>query len=235
MSTAWIIIIAVIAFAVLICFLLAVANFSYEKFMERYKELDKVYIKSNLMPYDFVNMINQEHFKGKLQIVQISQVARDAYGKGKLFLSTSTINNNSIASFTIIAHEMGHAQQDREGKLKSFNFMRKFGRVLGLFMTPLLLAGAIMVFIESLMIIGLVLLGIAVLIFLLALILKLVTISIEKDASKKGIVFLEEILDEVEMKRAKRFLKDARNTYWADFLKIVLFWTALSKKTQLFN
>ena len=85
------------------------------------------------------------------------------------------------------------------------------------------------------MIIGLVLLGIAVLIFLLALILKLVTISIEKDASKKGIVFLEEILDDLEMKRAKRFLKDARNTYWADFLKIVLFWTALSKKTQLFN
>lgn len=236
MTTTWIIIIAVIAVAVLICFLLAVANFSYERFMARYKELDQVYIKSNLMPYDFVNMINHEYFQGKLQIVQISQVAGDAYGRGKLFLSTSTLSNNSIASFTIIAHEIGHAKQDREGKkLKRLNFMRKLGRFLGFFMTPLLIAGLILIFFENFRILSYILLACGVLIFLLALLLKLLTISIEKDASLKAIQFLEEIFDETEMKRAKRFLKDARLTYWADFLKIVLFWTAMSKKTKLFN
>ncbi len=236
MTTTWIIIIAVIAVAVLICFLLAVANFSYERFMARYKELDQVYIKSNLMPYDFVNMINHEYFQGKLQIVQISQVAGDAYGRGKLFLSTSTLSNNSIASFTIIAHEIGHAKQDREGKkLKRLNFMRKLGRFLGFFMTPLLIAGIILIFFENFRILSYILLACGVLIFLLALLLKLLTISIEKDASLKAIQFLEEIFDETEMKRAKRFLKDARLTYWADFLKIVLFWTAMSKKTKLFN
>lgn len=236
MTTTWIIIIAVIAVAVLICFLLAVANFSYERFMARYKELDQVYIKSNLMPYDFVNMINHEYFQGKLQIVQISQVAGDAYGRGKLFLSTSTLSNNSIASFTIIAHEIGHAKQDREGKkLKRLNFMRKLGRFLGFFMTPLLIAGIILIFFENFRILSYILLACGVLIFLLALLLKLLTISIEKDASLKAIQFLEKIFDETEMKRAKRFLKDARLTYWADFLKIVLFWTAMSKKTKLFN
>lgn len=236
MSITWIIIISVIAFAVLICFLLAVANFSYERFMTRYKELDQVYIKSNLMPYDFVNVINKKYFSGKLQIVQISAVAGDAYGRGKLFLSTSTLSKNSVASFTIIAHEIGHAKQDKEGnKLKRLSFMRKFGRFIGFFMTPLLIVGAVMLFIDNLRTIGYVLLGSAGLIFILALLLKLITISIEKDASQKAIEFLEEILDEIEMKRAKRFLKDARLTYWADFLKIALFWTALSKKTKLFN
>ena len=223
MTTTWIIIIAVIAVAVLICFLLAVANFSYERFMARYKELDQVYI-------------NHEYFQGKLQIVQISQVAGDAYGRGKLFLSTSTLSNNSIASFTIIAHEIGHAKQDREGKkLKRLNFMRKLGRFLGFFMTPLLIAGIILIFFENFRILSYILLACGVLIFLLALLLKLLTISIEKDASLKAIQFLEEIFDETEMKRAKRFLKDARLTYWADFLKIVLIWTAMSKKTKLFN
>ena len=236
MTTTWIIIIAVIAVAILICFLLAIANYSYERFMAKYKELDQIYIKSNLMPYDFVNMINREYFSGKLQIIQISQVAGDAYGKGKLFLSTSTLSNNSIASFTIIAHEMGNAKQDKEGKkLKRLNFMRKFGRFIGFFMTPLLIAGAVLLFFENLRIISYILLASSALIFLLALLLKLLTISIEKDASKNAIQFLEEIFDEVEMKRAKRFLKDARLTYWADFLKIALFWTALSKKTKLFN
>ena len=73
MTTTWIIIIAVIAVAILICFLLAIANYSYERFMAKYKELDQIYIKSNLMPYDFVNMINREYFSGKLQIIQIGK------------------------------------------------------------------------------------------------------------------------------------------------------------------
>ena len=37
-----------------------------------------------------------------------------------------------------------------------------------------------------------------------------------------------------EMKKAKRFLKDARLTYWADFLRAILGWTMLSKKSKLF-
>lgn len=236
MTTTWIIIIAVIAVAILICFLLAIANYSYERFMAKYKELDQIYIKSNLMPYDFVNMINREYFSGKLQIIQISQVAGDAYGKGKLFLSTSTLSNNSIASFTIIAHEMGHAKQDKEAqKAQKIKLYAEIWKIYWIFHDSAIDCRSRASIFENLRIVSYILLASSALIFLLALLLKLLTISIEKDASKNAIQFLEEIFDEVEMKRAKRFLKDARLTYWADFLKIALFWTALSKKTKLFN
>lgn len=236
MSTTWIIIIAVIAFGVLICFLLAIANFAYDRFLQRYQELDKVSLQGDLSIYDFINFINHNEFDGKLQFIQISQLAGDAYSKGKLFLSTNTLNKNSLASITIIAHELGHAKQDKEGgKLKRLHFLRGFGKIIGVFLSLLIIAGIVMLILgEDYFNISFILLGCAAGIFVLSLFTKLLTISIEKDASKKAIKMLEEYLSEGELKKAKRFLKDARLTYWADFLRLILGWTALSKKSSLF-
>ena len=236
MTTTWIIIICVIVFAVLLCFLLAVANFSYDRFMQKYKELDNIPIQSGLTTLQFINQLNYNVFQGNLQILQISQVAGDAYGNGKLFLSTRTISKNSIASFTIIAHELGHAKQDMEGnKLKRLKFLRYLGKALGVLLPLCLLAGVILLFFgETYFTYGLVLLGCGGAIFLLALFNKLFTISIEKDASSKAIVLLKDYLTDSELRIARRFLKDARLTYWADFLQIILGWTGFSKKGKLF-
>lgn len=236
MSSTLIIIICVIVLAVLLCFLLAIANFSYDRFMQKYKELDKVPLQSSLTTIKFINLINYYVFKNKLQILQISQLAGDAYANGKLFLSTRTINNNSLASITIIAHELGHAKQDIEGgKLKRLKFLRYLGKALGVLLPLCLIAGIILLFFgEIYFTYGLILLGVGAGIFLLALFNKLLTISIEKDASSKAILFLQDYLSETELKKAKRFLKDARLTYWADFLRIILGWTGISKKSKLF-
>lgn len=235
MNTTWIIIISVIAVAVLLCFLLAVANFSYDKFMQRYKVLSNQPIRSGISTMQFVDLLNRQIFGGTLKVVQIEREAGDAYGGGRLFLSTKTIYQPSIASFTIIAHEIGHAKQDIEGrKLKRLNFLRKLGRILGLLLIPFILAGIVLLIIGY-SLIAFILLGGAVGIFLLALLIKLMTISIEKDASRKAVDFLEMILSEDELRTAKRFLKDAGMTYWADFLRIILGWTGISKKSKLFN
>jgi len=233
----WLIIIIVVAILVLLCFLLAVANFSGERFMERYKEMNNKYPKINLQPIDFISRLNMMYFNGKLQIVQISAVARDSYSKGKLFLSTDTLRKSSLASFTIIAHEMGHAYQDKTGnKLKLLRSLRKLGKILGLLLAPSIIAGIIMMlFGEKLFIWGIVLAMFGVFIFLLALFIKLRTISIEKDASKNAIKFLSEIFEDEDLKECKAFLNDARLTYWAEFLRICLGWTAMSKKSKLFN
>ena len=61
------------------------------------------------------------------------------------------------------------------------------------------------------------------------------SLAIEKDASKKALKFLDEFLSEDEVKKCKAFLNDARLTYWADFLRACLGWTAMSRKTKLFN
>ena len=233
--TTMLIIISVIAVAVLLCFLLAVANFSGERFLERFEQMNKIEIKGETSPVDFVSQMNEKYFEGSLKFVKIDGVATDAYSKGRLLLSEKTLSLNTIASYTIIAHELGHALQDKSGKkLKRLVVLRKIGRFLGLLFTPLLVGAGV------LLVLGIVKWAIAfvalsALIFLLALLVKLRTISIEKDASKKAIVFLKDYLTDNEMKMAKRFLKDAKLTYWADFLRILLWWTAMSRKSKLFN
>lgn len=233
----WIITIIVVAVLLLLCFLLSVANFSGERFMEKYHQINKKYSQNMIKSLEFIEIINKKYFNGKLQVVQISRLAGDCYSKGKLFLSTETINNSSLASFTIVAHEMGHALQDKNGKkLKKLQRMRKIGKVLGVFMLPCIIAGVIlMLFGFPLATWGIIVACVGVLIFLLALFLKILTISIEKDASKKALEFLKEILNEKEIKECKGFLNDARLTYWAEFLRICLGWTTMSKKTRLFN
>ena len=233
----WWIIIIVLGGVVLLCFLLSVANFSGERFIDKYKEMNKQFAKSDLTPLEFIKKLNAEYFEGKLQILQISKAATDAYNKGKLFLSTDTLQTASLASFTIIAHEMGHALQDKNGKkLKVLSRLRKIGRFLGTLMLPSILAGVILMLIsQNLFWWGVGLIALGCLIFFLALFIKMRTISIEKDASKNAIKFLTEFFDESEVKKCKTFLKDARLTYWADFLRLCLGWTAMSRKTKLFN
>lgn len=237
MSLELIIIIAVIGFAVLLCFLLAIANFSGDRFLEKYEKMDKIGTGIDMTSIEYVDYLNSKYFDNKIQVIQIGARGGDAYGNGKIFLSTSTTVKSSLASFAIISHEMGHAKQDVEGKkLKRLIFLRKFGRIIGTLMMPSLLLGLIFLIIGSKFFIpGIVLIACGGLIFLTALLTKLITISIEKDASKNAMMFLQELLPEKELKLCKKFLNDAKLTYWADFLRVLFCWTAMSRKTRLFN
>lgn len=238
MSTTLIIIIAVLAAAVLLAFLLAVANFSGDRFLEKYKELDKVGAYCDLTLLEYFEYLNHKYFDNKIAIVQISNLAGDAYSKGKLFLSGNTLSKQSLASYTIVSHELGHALQDKEGnKLKRLWNLKKIVKFFGFLFLPSIIAGGILAIIgQNLFIPGIALLAFAVLIFMSSLMIKLITISIEKDASKKGMSFLREVLrDEKQLKQCRRFLNDAKLTYWGDFLRVILGWTGLSRKTRLFN
>lgn len=233
----WAILIIIVGVLLLLCFLLAVANFSGERFMEKYENMNRIRASKNISPMTFIAIINNKFFDGKLEIVQISNIASDYYSKGKLFLSTETLRIPSLASFTIISHEMGHAYQDKTGnKLKIMATLRRLGKTLGLLMMPSLIAGVLLLlFGEKLLPWGIALIALGVLIFVLALFIKLRMIAIEKDASNQAMTFLSEFFSEEELKQCKTFLNDARLTYWAEFLRVCLGWTAMSKKTKLFN
>lgn len=231
----WIIFTCVIAFAVLLCFLLAIANHSGEKFMDEFDEMNKIPADAKLSATEFIEAMYNKFFTTKLEIVQISTLAGDAYSKGKLFLSGDTLYADTLASYSIIAHEMGHALQDQEGnKLKKLRFLRKLGRVVDFLMMPSLIAGIVLLFFDNLFTVGMCLICLGLLVFLLAFIVKLMTIAIEKDASTKAEMFLKEVLTLSQVSRCKRFLLHARMTYWAEFLRLILFWTGFSRKTKLF-
>ena len=237
MDKSLIILICVIAAAILFCFLLAIANFSGDRFFEKYQQYDKIGVHADLTVLEYIDFLNKKYFDNQVQVVKIGNLAGDAYSGGRLYLSENTLTNNSLASFTIVSHELGHALQDKEGKkLKVLARMKKFLRFFGIFMLPSIVAGAILLFLGSEYFVwSMALFGFAAFLFLSALVLRLITISIEKDASKKAVVFLREVTDEKQVKICKKFLNDARLTYWADFLRILLGWTALSKKAKLFN
>ena len=239
MRTDHIIIIVCVAVAIVICLCLAIANNGYEKFLATWQKYNKIGLKMGdyMTPELFVNQINSEKFASSLKILMISKIAGDAYSKGKLFLSTSTLSSNSIASYTVIAHEIGHAEQDRDGKkIKMLNFLRRFGRFVGVFFWPLMILGVIFLIASpDLFISGIIVLASAVAIFLLSLVIKFITISIEKDASKKAISYLKLVMDDEELKQAKKLLKDAKLTYWADFFRSLFAWTFMTRKTKMFN
>ena len=179
MDLTWLLIVAVILLGVGFCFCLAVANFGLERFFDVFNQYNEEKAYCELSIQDLINEINNREFKGKLRFHKIEQVAGDAYVRGgDMLLSTSTLSSGSIASYAILAHELGHALQDRDGnKLKVKSVLSKLGKVLGLFLFPSLIVGIILFAIgNNLFYWGIGLLSFGVLIFLLALILRLFTI-----------------------------------------------------------
>lgn len=237
MSISLIIVICVIAFLLLLCFFLAIANFANEKFYDSYKQFDSTRALTNLSPTEFFDMLNEKYFDGEISVYTIAGVAQDAYSKKTLYLSSATQGSKSLASFSIISHELGHALQDKKGnKLKKLNRLRRLGKILGLFLMPLFIAGIIlMIFFSELFFVGVGCLGACVLIFILALFIKIRMISIEREASKFAIEFLKEALSDDQVELCKQFLNDARLSYWADFFRTLLVWTFMTKKNKLFN
>lgn len=237
MDLTLIIIILLIVFLVFICFGLAVANFALDKFYDVFKEIDSIYAETDFSPWDYISKLNSEHFNDEIVVKTISNIAEDAYSKKTLYLSGETQASHSLASFAIISHEMGHALQDKKGnELKTLNFLRRFGKILGCFLVPLFIIGIILIVgWQNLFYVGVGLLGACLLILLLALFIKLRMIAIEKQASAYAVDFLTEILNDQQVKLCKKLLDAARLSYWADFFRTLLAWTFMTKKNKLFS
>lgn len=226
-----------IALAVVFCLFLAIANFAPARFFDIYNQINEIKVYGTYVS-DFLNDINQTQFNPLLKVHRIEEQAADAYVRGGfLLLSNDTLSKNSVASFAVLAHELGHALQDRDSKkLKHKSILLRIGMIIGPLMFPSLILGLVFIGIgKNLFYYGIGLTALGVSIFLLALIIRLFTISIEKDASKKAVSLLEDYLDKNQIKQAKKLLKSAKLTYWAKFFQTLLAWTFLARKTSLFN
>ena len=131
-------------------------------------------------------------------------------------LSESSVYN-SVASVAVVAHEIGHAQQDAQGyvpmKLRSAIVPAvKLGSWVGpmLFLVGLLLNSTSLAFV-------------GIIFFSAAAIFSLVTLPVEFDASRRGLIMLEQnaILSPAELPGAKSVLRAAALTYVAAALQAV--------------
>lgn len=233
------ILIGVFVAMLIVC--LSIASFAGGHVYEQYKYYSKFMSSSFTVASDFCCMVSQRYLGSTVKIGKKDGELSDAYSPSQkvVFLSQNTFDNSSVASLAIAGHELGHAYQD----YKNPKFFQKQAvykiccKLLGFMMYPLFAVGIVLLFATQNLIPSLVCVAGAILIFLFALCLKIVTIKIEKDASDKAICFLSElqILDETELKYAKKFLRSALLTYVADFLQAILGWTGLTKKTKIFG
>ena len=240
--TMWIYIVigAGVLFFLILCLCLAVANFSFDNFRDKQEEARKFGVQG-LTIYDFVENVNEQHLGNALRMARCAEF-QDHFSVGIIALSDKTLSSNSLASFSIVAHELGHALQYRDGKLSKHWKNKHKKRILGRFFLPLMLVGLVFAILnlfgilnEIFLYVGLGLLGLALLIFLIAIYSKYLEIRVEKEASKNGIKLLADYFPQKELKICEEFLNSARLTYWGDLFRTMLGWTMLTRKSKMFD
>lgn len=234
--------ILIISFVVLLIFGLSVANYAGNYVIEKFNQTQKHMASSFITAKDFAVMTSINFLDSQVKVGQRKGFLTDAYVSSKkvVFLSEKIYSSSSVAALAITAHELGHALQDKQDPqiLKRHRALSAAGRFFGYLMFPLVVLGVVLYISQPHnLLYSLGALGGAVLIFLLALFLKIMTISIERQASKNALMLLERqgVLDQEELVLAKKLLNAALLTYIADFLRVILSWTFLTKKSKLFT
>ena len=233
----WLILIAV-GVVLLLSALLAVGNFASDKFFDAYEKMFSVPANVEKTVLEFINEQNFEQFGGKLKVARTKKIAGDAYGsKNKvLILTDATLSSNSVGAFAVVAHELGHAQQDfTSKKFKTMKVFNTLGWIAGKLFLPSVIAFLVLLFFENLFVYSMIFAGVAGGIFLFAVFMKLMTIRLEKDASSRAIKMLDHFVPDNEMKEIKKFLKTARLTYWSDLVRLLFGWSGLVRKTKMFK
>lgn len=222
----------IIAFLAFISLGIFIANNSQSEFIRIYREYKKEILSNNKTVENFLEEIKSDKLLGDVSIAVTNKELEDGYFKSlnTIRLNKDTIYGNDLASFCIVAHEFGHAQQNanKDKKYVLSNTIRKASKILGSFTIPLAIVGFLILFLLS-HILGWVLIGISIFSLILILISNLLITIVEFDASKRAISILKQynILNEKEIKKAKKFLRGAGYTYLGNFCSTLFSWTFL--------
>ena len=193
-----------------------------------YNKYSKVMSNKNLTGKQVAERILSESGISDVKVIETSGTLTDYYdSKNKvLALSKANFNSSSIASAGVTAHECGHAIQDatnyfplklRQIVIKTYNLTSKL-------LIPLLIVGFLFDFILLIPKLANAFLIIGTIVFGLSLLMNLVTLPVEFNASKRALKILDEtlILTPEETKQAKKVLSAAALTYIAAFLYSLL-------------
>ena len=142
-----------------------------------------------------------------------------------LNLSKAVAMGNSVASEAVVAHEIGHAQQDRQG----FLAMRlRSGLVpaanLGSQAGPIIVIGGLFLSIFTRSSFGLYIAMVGLALFAAVVLFQLITTPVELDASRRALRLLAEsgVIFPEEQQGARRMLRAAAFTYWVALFAALL-------------
>ncbi|MCS6846483.1 MAG: zinc metallopeptidase [Anaerolineae bacterium] len=131
--------------------------------------------------------------------------------RSKTVALSQSSQQNSVASVAVVAHELGHAMQDKE----NYGPLKLRGAIvpavqLGGWVGPIMFIVGLMLASEALMWVGIIGFGLAAL-------FAIITLPVEFDASRRALAMLQSnrLLTEQELKGAKKVLDAAALTYVA--------------------
>lgn len=230
-------ILAIIACILLLLIIIVLSSKS--RIYKTYQKYMKVGNKANLTGKELAFLSKQKLELKDLEFALTDNKLGDAYSpKYKtLILSEEVCNTASLASLTIVAHELGHAVQDKH-KTGLFFISKLFSKITKFtnnFIMPLLIVGLFLFIIKyptpdlgaNLMITSGVLFG-------LHLINQIVTIPLEYDASKKALKYLKDnnFVSSGEYRKAKKLLGIAAQTYIAGLFDNIFIFTKKKNKRK---
>jgi len=185
-----------------------------------YSKYKKIKAKGNLTGFEVARNILDNHNLNNVYVTETTGVLSDHYDPSRkvIRLSKDVFHGNSIASYSVAAHEVGHAIQDKEGysflRFRSIifplvNFASYFGYIA-------IMIGIIFSVVDFIWV------GIALEIIIL--LFQLITLPVEFDASKRALQELrnEKMLTKNEISSSKNMLMAAAFTYVASVLSTIL-------------
>ena len=203
---------------------MAIAGWAQYNVNSNYNYYSGVATGKEISGYDVAKRILDSNGINDVQINCISGKLTDHYHpkKKQVNLSKDVYSGTSIASIAVAAHECGHAIQYQQGYfgIKVRNFVIPLSNFISRAMIPLVIIGILFTFStitflgtnvgDIIIIASLVSLGLSVLV-------NLVTLPVEFDASRRALKCIEEmgIVDNEEYAGTREMLKSAALTYVA--------------------
>lgn len=219
---------AIIAIAVfyVIYFFVSIfnSNTRLEKLYDKYIKITN----RKKMSGSEIAFLGRKYLELNIKVAKRNGKLTDAYSHKKkvIILSEEVCDNRSIAAAGIVAHELGHAVQDKNrSALFVVNaFLKKFCSIFCVLALPLLAVGLTMYFCDFYLSVAIPILGVAITLFLLNILQNLLEIPLEHNASTVGYQFLldTDVIDNKDGKKVKKLLKVAEKTYMADFFKTLI-------------
>ena len=207
---------------------------SYNEFLNAYEEYDNEFTYANLTGLEFAKLAISK-LGLKTRVVIVKKKLSECYipSKDEVHISEYTANKNSLSSITVVAHELGHAIQNKNGsKLLTVEaIISNLSRISLIFLPFEVIFGIVFLFFQNLLIYSIILFAIVFISIILSFVLKVAMIPVEREASNLAIDFLTKyhFISGEEIQKSRMLLRKALGTYVggvfapiAKFLKSVL-------------
>lgn len=205
------------------------AIYAQSKVNSTYSKFSKVVSRSGITAGALVRRLLDTSNLGYIKIKIINGRLTDNYNPvlEEISLSKEVYSSPSISALGVACHEFGHALQKKEGYLpyKFRKVLIPVSRFASSLLWPLVLIGLILnIGAGGSTLMGDIFLWAGIGFFGLMMLLTLVTLPVEYNASNRALTILRSmyIMDDEELSKTKQVLRAAGLTYVASFLVAVL-------------